>query len=286
MKIGISALLTDLSIRPDDLARESEARGFESLWFADHSYIPVEEFKGSDVRPASHLRTEFHSCLEQLTNVATAAAVTKTIKVATGMCLMTLRDPLITAKALASIDYLSGGRLLVGVGAGWHTGEAANHGTEYKTRLRKMSERVKAMQQVWANEKYEFHGDYVNFCEVWCKPKPAQRPGPPIIAGMDGELGMERMTEWANGWCPSPLSLPNLEQKLERVRGNLRKAGRDPNTFSISIFYNNGWQNTDIQSSEIDRMARLGLERVVLNVPPLSKSEVTSILDKYARLVR
>jgi probable F420-dependent oxidoreductase len=213
-----------------------------------------------------------------------AALATTKLKIASGMCILTERDPLTTAKAIATIDYLSGGRVIFGVGAGWHSVEMGNHGTVFKERYEVLRERVLAIREIWANEQAEYHGKYVNFAPVWAHPQPIQRPRPPIIAGFDGPKSIKRMIEWSDGWCPTQLSLPDLPEKIATVKRYLRDAGRDPNTYPISLFYNSAWETTDIDKSEMDRLETLGVERVVLNLPPEGPDTVLPVLDKYAKL--
>jgi probable F420-dependent oxidoreductase len=305
VKYGLSIIIQNRSIRPDVLGREAEARGFESLWITDHSYIPVEAHEGHKAHQLSpktgsgdaptmivgeagekaDTRFEFRYCLEALTSMGAALCATTKLNVASGMCILTERDPLTTAKAISSLDYLSGGRVIFGVGAGWHAVEMANHGTVFKQRYALLRERVLAIRAIWANDQAEYSGKYVNIARIWTHPRPVQQPHPPIIAGFDGPTAIQRMIEWSDGWCPTQLSLPDLPQKIETVRGYLRDAGRDPLAYPISLFYNNAWISTDVNKADMDQLEQLGVGRVVLNLPPAESDQVLPVLDKYAKLL-
>jgi probable F420-dependent oxidoreductase len=285
MKLGIHMLATDSSIRPDELAREVEARGFESLWFGDHSYVPVEIHTGPDEgQPKSHARAEYRSCIDPLISIAMAVGVTRHLKLATGVCLMTERDPLNTAKMVATLDCLSGGRIIFGVGAGWHAGEIANHGVDFRARYKVLRERVLLMRQLWTNDQTEFAGEHVKVSRVWCLPRPAQRPHPPVIAGVEGPTSMERMIEWADGWAATERSLSDLPKQVAKLHELLRRVGRAPSDFPMTILPQNGFLRTSISEAEMAQFKELGFDRVVLNIAPGNREHVVPLLDEYALL--
>src|SRR5215475_4427522 len=200
MHFGVTMFATDFAIRVDDLARECEARGFESLWFPEHTHIPTSRVSPWPGGP--NLPKEYWHTVDLFVAMATAAAVTKTLKVASGICLLVERDPIVTAKEVASLDHLSGGRVIFGIGGGWNLEEMEHHGTNPKTRWRLLRERVLAMKELWTKDEAEFHGEFVHFERSWSYPKPVQKPHPPILMGGDGARTFDRVIEFCDGWLP------------------------------------------------------------------------------------
>ncbi len=198
MKLGVSIFPTDYSVSPTDLAVAAEERGFDSLWFPEHSHIPVSRLTpwpgGGD------LPQQYYDCMDPFVALAAAAAVTKTIKLGTGICLVIQRDPIQTAKEVATLDKISGGRVQFGVGGGWNLDEISNHGTEFKTRFRLMGERIAAMKEIWTQEQAEYHGEFVDFDPIFAAPKPVQKPYPPIIVGGGFPHSAKRVIEYGDGW--------------------------------------------------------------------------------------
>ena len=192
MKYGILMFQADFAIRPDELARAVEERGFESLFFPEHTHIPSSrETPWSD---RGHDLPEMYSHTYDLFVALTAAAMaTTTLTLASGICLLIQRDPIITAKAVASLDQLSRGRLIFGVGGGWNQEEMENHGTDYKTRWGLMRERVEAMKAIWSEETASYHGKHVHFDNIWSWPKPLQQPHPPILVAGNGARTLQRV---------------------------------------------------------------------------------------------
>ena len=208
MKLGITIFATDYAMRPDDLAQACEERGFESVWFPEHTHIPASlrtppPFGTKVPRYLWHLHDLF-------VTLTAAAAVTKTIKIGSGICLVVERDPIILAKAVASVDQLSNGRLLFGIGAGWNAEEMENHGTPFQRRWKVLRERIEAMKQIWTEEAAEYHGEFVNFDPIWSYPKPLQKPHPPIILGTVSAKGMNRVVRYCDGWIPTGVPLQEL----------------------------------------------------------------------------
>src|SRR5436305_1302593 len=196
MKIGIAMFPTDYSITPSDLGQAVEERGFESLWFPEHTHIPTS--RKSPWPGGPNLPDVYKQALDPFMALTAAAVATKRIKLATGICLVVERDPIHLAKHVASLDYLSGGRFIFGIGGGWNAEEMANHGTDFKKRWRVLRERVLAMKEIWTKEEAEFHGEFVNFDKIWCSPKPVQKPHPPIFMGGDGETTFDRVAEFCD----------------------------------------------------------------------------------------
>src|SRR6266403_4355523 len=200
MHFGVVMFPTDYAMRVDDLARAVEARGFESLWFPEHTHIPVSRrspWPGGPTLPKEYWHTH-----DLFVALATAAAVTTTLKVGSGICLLVERDPITTAKEVASLDYLSRGRVLFGIGGGWNAEEMAHHGTDFDARWKVLRERVAAMQEIWTKDEAEYHGKFVNFDKLWSYPKPVQKPHPPILMGGAGPHARQRAADFGGHWLP------------------------------------------------------------------------------------
>ena len=200
MDYGVYMFPTDYAIRPDDLAREAEQRGFESLWFPEHTHIPAA--RRSPWPGGSDLPREYWHTYDPFVALMAAAGATNKIKLGTGICLVIERDTIVMAKEVASVDRLSNGRFIFGIGGGWNAEEMENHGTNFRRRWRILREKILAMKEIWSKEEAEFHGDYVNFDKVWCYPKPVQQPHPPIYMGGDGATTFDRVVEFCDGWMP------------------------------------------------------------------------------------
>ena len=202
MEFGVTMFPADYAMDIPELARESEARGFESLWFPEHTHMPVAtELNSTGTGP---LADEYRRTLDQWVALGAAAAVTSKIKLGSGICLVTQRDPILLAKEVASVDHLSKGRVIFGIGAGWNRPEIENHGVPYARRWRMMRERIAAMKAIWANDVAEYHGDLVDFGPLNSWPKPVQKPHPEIIVGGDGPRAVDHMVEYGDGWLPHP----------------------------------------------------------------------------------
>ncbi len=276
MHIGLSIFPTDYSIQPVALARAAETRGFESLWLPEHSHIPVR--RESPWPGGAQLPKMYSEVYEPFVSLAAAAAVTTTLKLATGICLVVQRDPLQTAKSVASLDRISGGRFLFGIGAGWNAEEMRNHGTEFRTRFGLMRERILAMQEIWCQEQAEFHGRFVDFDPVYAWPKPRQRPYPPIHLGGGFPGAVKRAIEYGDGWMPI-WGRDQILERLPEVRAMIGAAGRDPDAFEVSIF------GAPPKADELARMRDAGISRAVLTLPSAAADEVEPLLDRHARLV-
>jgi probable F420-dependent oxidoreductase len=275
MDFGVTMFPADYAMDVAELGRESEARGFESLWFPEHTHMPVATVLNS--AGTGPLADEYRRTLDQFVVLGAVAAATSRIKLGTGICLVTQRDPILLAKEVASVDYLSKGRLIFGIGAGWNRPEIENHGVTYARRFRVMRERIKAMQAIWTNDVAEYHGDFVNFDAINSWPKPIQKPHPPIIVGGDGPRAVEHAVEYGDGWIPHPTGggAP-LADRIAAANRKLAEAGRGP--IPITIF---GAQGDD---AEIAEYQRLGVSRVVLRLPPRARDEVMPVLDRFAAL--
>ena len=280
MFFGVSMFATDFAIRPDDLARLLEDRGFESMWVPEHTHIPASRRSPWPGGPG--LPEEYWHTYDPFLALTAAAAVTKNLKLGTGICLMVERDPITTAKEVASLDMLSDGRFIFGIGGGWNAEEMENHGTAFRRRWRVLRERMLAMKEIWANDEAEFHGEFVNFDKIRSYPKPVQKPHPPIIMGGDGPRTFDRVIEYCDGWMPiqgRPSDGPDLPEKIAILKQRATDAGRDPASISISVFAAQPTQEN------ISRLGDAGVERVVFSLPAADKETVLPLIDEYAKLI-
>jgi probable F420-dependent oxidoreductase len=277
MHIGALIFPTDLSIRPDRLAVELEARGFESFWVTEHTHIPTSRrtpWPGGPELPDMYRRT-----LDPYVALTAAAAVTKNLKLGTGISLVGQHHPLTLAKTVASLDLVSDGRFLLGIGVGWNEDEMEHHGMDPKHRRGIVREHVLAMKKVWTEEAAGFDGKYVKFSPSWSWPKPVQWPNPPVImGGAGGPVTFKHIVEYCDGWMPIH-GRRDIADKLPELRAAAETAGRDPATIEIGVF------GCPPKPEVIESYAALGVARVTFSLPPESADVVLPILDKYAPLL-
>jgi len=277
MKLGVTMFATDYSIRPDDLAKECEDRGFESVWFPEHTHIPVSRKSpwpvGGDLPP------EYWHTHDLFVALTAAAVATKTIKIGSGICLVIERDPIVMANAVASVDQLSNGRLLFGIGGGWNAEEMENHGTPFNRRWKILRERIEAMKEIWANEEAEYHGEFVNFDPIWSHPKPAQKPHPPILLGTLSSGGLNRVVNYCDGWIPVGFVIDDLPAAIQDLHQRADQAGRPKEEIPVSIF---GAQDDE---AELQKLQELGIDRGVFVIPSKERDEVLPLLDTYAGFI-
>jgi probable F420-dependent oxidoreductase len=272
MHYALTMFPTDSSITPARLALAAEERGFESLWFPEHSHIPASRrtpFPGGGDLPKM-----YYDVLEPFVALATAAQATRRIKLATGICLVPQRDPLHLAKSVATLDLLSGGRFLFGIGSGWNIEEMENHGTDAATRGTRMRESVEAMKAVWTENEAEYHGKLIDFDPVMSWPKPVQKPHPPIHVGGAWPLGAKRAVRYGDGWSPIH-GFGDLASKLPEFRAMAEAAGRDPASLEISIF------GVGPKPEDAARYIQNGANRLVFALPPAAEDQVLPLLDRY-----
>jgi probable F420-dependent oxidoreductase len=277
MHIGACIFPTDRAIRPDDLARELETRKFESLFVPEHTHIPTSRrspFAGGQL-PEEYKRT-----YDPFVALMAAAAATKNLKVGTGICLIIERDTITTAKAVASLDALSNGRFLFGIGGGWNAEEMEHHGTEFKTRFKKLEEQVRAMKEIWTKDMAEFHGRYVNFDSIWSWPKPAQKPNPPVLLGGESGYTLQRVVDFCDGWFPRARNHEAIMSAFKDLKARAAKAGRDMKTISVSVF---GMATAD--EAKLDAYREAGFTRVLLRLPPEGREVVLPLIDQWAKLI-
>ncbi len=280
MHIGLSMFPTGYAIEPHHLAIEAEARAFESLWFPEHTHIPAS--RRTPYPGGGDLPREYWHTFDPFGALCAAAAVTKTIKLATGICLLIERDTIVTAKETATVDRLSGGRFLFGIGGGWNVEEMENHGTDFKTRFKKLREQVHAIREIWTKEAAEFHGEMVRFDPIWCDPKPVQKPGPPVILGGTSTHAMDRAIDYGDGWMPidggvGPDALGPMLAKFDRRRA---ARGRDRASMTLTIF------GAPQRAEALSRYRDLGVDRAVLIIRPEARELVLPKLDRLAALAR
>ncbi len=278
MHIGLTMFATDYAIQPHDLAREAEARGFESLWLPEHSHIPSS--RKSPWPGGAELPKHYYASYDPFVSLAAAAMMTKTIKLATGICLVIQRDPIHTAKEVSTVDRLSSGRFLFGIGAGWNAEEMAHHGTAFETRFKLMRERVLAMKAIWTQDRAKFAGQFVQFDEIMQWPKPVQKPHPPILVGGGFPHAAKRAIAYGDGWIPIGGRQIDPAQTLPEFRKMAKDAGRDPASLSFSVF------GAPSDAELVKRYRDSGVDRVVLQLPSKSREEILPMLDRGAALMQ
>lgn len=274
MKFGVATFVTDEGIRPDILAKAAEERGFESLLVPEHSHIPASRktpYPGGGDLPHAYYRS-----LDPFSALSAAASATERIKLGTGICAVFQRDPIHTAKEVATVDLLSNGRFLFGVGAGWLREEMRHHGTDPTVRLRLMGERIQVMKAFWTEEVAEFHGEYIDVAPSYMWPKPVQRPHPPILVGGMGPTVLDRVLEYGDGWLPNMIGQPSeaLHTMLVELQHKASDAGRPPVPVSVL--------GAPLDAAEIDTYEALGVDRSIFLMPTLPTDETLDILDKLA----
>jgi probable F420-dependent oxidoreductase len=277
MHYGVFIFPTDYSIRIDELARAAEERKFESLFVTEHTHIPTS--RRSPFAGGGPLPKEYSHTLDPFIGLTAAASVTKRLKVGTGICLVVEHDPITLAKTIASLDLLSNGRFLFGIGAGWNAEEMENHGTVFKTRFRLLRERIQAMKTIWTDDAPEFHGEFVNFDAIWSYPKPVQKPHPPILLGGESGHTLQRVVDFCDGWFPRGRNAEVILPGLADLRARAARAGRDPATISVSVFAAKPERET------LDAYAAAGITRSIFRLPSEGRDTVLPLLDQYAKLI-
>lgn len=275
MKYGVMIFPTEYAIHPAELGVEAEQRGFESLWVAEHSHIPAS--RETPWPGGAELPQMYYDAVDPFVALAMAAQATRTLKLATGICLVVQRDPIQTAKEVASLDVLSGGRFLFGVGGGWNREEMANHGTPFEGRWKLLRERIEAMKAIWSEERAEYHGERVSFDPIIANPKPRQKPHPPIHVGGAFPGGMRRAIRYGDGWIPiSGRGDDDVAKHVPAFRREAAAAGRDPESLELSIYA------CPPDKDAAARYRDAGATRVVFGLPPAGRDVVLGALDKLA----
>jgi probable F420-dependent oxidoreductase len=277
MQFGVMMFATDYAIRPDELARAVEERGFESLWFPEHTHIPASRqspWPGGPDLPKDYWHTH-----DLFVALSMAAAVTKTLKIGSGICLVIERDPITLAKEVATLDFLSNGRFLFGIGGGWNAEEMANHGTDFRRRWKVLRERIEAMKAIWRDDNAEYHGEFVNFDAIWSWPKPVQKPHPPIYLGGHGDKALERIVRYCDGWLPIPVRAGELLDEVKTLRSRAAAAGRDPASLAVTLY------GMPADADALRRFVGPDVQRATFSLPSAPRDKVLPLLDRYAAVI-
>lgn len=273
-RFGITMFPTDYAIQPVALAKAVEERGFDSLFFPEHTHIPTSRatpFPGGIDLPKMYWHTH-----DPFVALGACAAVTSKIRIGTGICLVIERDPITLAKEVASLDMISNGRFVFGIGAGWNREEMENHGADFKNRWGVVREKVLAMKEIWTEEEAEFHGKHVNFDPLWSYPKPVQAGGPPVWIGANSKWVFDRVAEYADGWMPiGGLGKGNLE----RMQQALEAKGRKLEDLELSLF------GAPTKADELKGCIDQGFDTCIFNIPSEDEAKTLARLDKLAALV-
>jgi probable F420-dependent oxidoreductase len=282
MHLGFSTMNTHKNIQPTELGPLLEERGYESLWFGEHSQIPTAR---NSPHPREAVMPEpYKNMMDPYISLTAAACVTTKLKLGTSISLLLERELFSQAKTLMTLDRISNGRLLVGTGVGWNEEQFNNASNlPWKRRFSAMKETVAATRTLWTDEEPEFHGDIINFDPVWCSPKPIQQPGPPILYGGVGPLGLKHTVDWADGWMPVSASLEDIPKAIADFNEQLKQAGRDPDTFDITMII--------MEKPAIDRLKLfrdLGVKRAILGGSHENwdnSDMLRDLIDKFAEFI-
>jgi probable F420-dependent oxidoreductase len=270
VKFGIAMFPTDEAVDPATLARLVEERGFESLFFPEHTHIPAS--RRTPYPAGGELPREYSRTLDPFVALTAAAAATGRLRIATGICLVVERDPITTAKEVASIDHVSGGRFMFGVGAGWNEEEMENHGTDPRRRFGLMRERIEAMKAIWTEDEASYHGEHVDFDSIWCWPKPISKPHPPVLVGGNGERVLDRVVAFGDEWMPNRAS--GLRERIEKLNRLAEEAGRGPIPVTLS--------GAKPDRKLIERGEEAGVHRCTFYIAPADAGETERQLDELA----
>ncbi|MGB1880349.1 MAG: LLM class F420-dependent oxidoreductase [Gammaproteobacteria bacterium] len=271
---GVMIFATDRSMQPVELAREVEARGLDSLFVPEHTHIPLDT--SSPFFPEGKIPEHYLRTYDPFVVLGACAAVTERIRLGTGICLVSQRHPITLAKEVATIDRMSNGRFIFGVGAGWNRPEIENHGVEFERRWRVVRERILAMKTIWTEDEAEFHGEYVNFDRMWSYPKPVQAGGPPIWIGANSRFVAERIAEYGDGWIP--VGGRAGEGTVEQVREACAARGRNFDDITLALFY------PPMDEAEIRNSLAQGYSHLIFGLPSESREKVLPVLDQIATL--
>jgi len=278
MRVGAFYFPADYGINMAELAKALEDRGFDSLFVPEHTHIPASRkspFPGGGELPKRYSHTH-----DPFVALSFAAAATKKLKLGTGILLVPQHEPIVTAKAIASLDQLSGGRFIFGIGGGWNVEEMENHGAKYQTRFKQMREHVLAMKELWTREEASYDGEFVKFDRVWSWPKPAQKPHPPVILGGETDHTLRRVIEYCDGWFPRPRGGFDVVKGVGHLHQMAEKAGRDPSTITTIVF---GAAN---DAKALESYDKAGIQSALLAIPDESRDEILRYLDKIAPLAK
>jgi probable F420-dependent oxidoreductase len=278
MLFGGAMFFTEYAMSAPELARALEQRGFESVWAPEHSHIPLS--RKTPYPLGGELPREYYDAMDPFVVLAAASQVTKTIKLGTGVLLVQQRDAIQTAKLVASIDQISQGRFLFGVGGGWNQDEMENHGTVYATRFKRMRESIEAMKEIWTKPESSYHGEFVNFEPMIARPKPVQKPHPPIHVGGGFPHAARRAIRYGDGWIPV-MGHADVLDALPKFHAMMREAGREPGSIEVTLFL-----LVSDDADTLKRLADMGVTRVVPIFPPQKGDVVLPMIDRWANVMR
>ncbi len=273
---GVTMFPTDEAMDIVQLAAAAEARGFDALFLPEHTHIPASRltpWPGGGELPREYYRTQ-----DPFVALAAAAAVTTRLKLGTGIALVTERDPILMAKQVASLDLVSNGRLLLGIGAGWNAEEMANHGVAFEKRWSVLRERVLAMRAIWSDDPASFHGEHVSFDPIHAWPKPVQPGGPPVLLGASSRYAFARIAEYGDGWMPIARPGVDLADGMVRLEAAMAAVGREMASLDLTLF------GAGPDPERVKRYMGLGFNRIVFGLPPAPADKVVPLLDRYAEL--
>jgi len=270
MEFGIGYFPTHDAVGPGPIARLVEEHGFESLFFAEHTHIPAS--RESPWPGGTELPRKYWHTYDLFVALTAAAAATTRLRIGSGICLVTERDPIATAKATASVDHISGGRFEFGVGAGWNREELVNHGTDPRTRMRLFKERIEAIKEIWTNDEASYHSEFVNFDRIWSYPKPVQRPHPPVLVGGNGPTVLDRVLAFGDAWFPNYQGGAVLKEAVELQA----RAERRIDFQVISV---------PADARELEKLAQVGCTRAVYWLPSTPMSQIEPKLEVWERAV-
>jgi alkanesulfonate monooxygenase SsuD/methylene tetrahydromethanopterin reductase-like flavin-dependent oxidoreductase (luciferase family) len=260
VKFGAFMFPTEYSMEPAALGRAMEERGYESVFFPEHTHIPASRLTPYPL--ADELPQEYYNALDPFVALSAVAAVTERLRL---------------GKTVATLDIVSGGRVLFGIGAGWNREEMENHGTDPSRRWKLMRERIEAMKRIWTEDEAEYHGEFVDFDRIWQWPKPVQKPHPPILLGNNPRNALRRVVRYADGWMPNGINPKTFPQRIQQLNELAEEAGRGP--IPVTMF------GTPPQAEAVEHFAEVGVERCILPLPPAPAEEVMPLLDAQARLI-
>ena len=292
MDIGVFSFNTEYSMRADHLARAAEARGFESLWVPEHTHIPVPA-PGEPAHPETgmpmaggnlfFLPEEYRHMSDPFTSLAAAAAVTRRLKLGTCVCLINQYHPINLAKHVATLDRLSDGRFIFGIGSGWNVAEMGHHGVGFDERWQQLRERLAALRTLWSQERASFKGKYVEFAESWQYPKPLRSQGPPVVLGtLNSAFGRAQVARHGDGWLPLTFDIDETAQSVADVHAQMRALGRDPDQLEVSLFFLNDEPQT---AATLAKARDTGAKRAIMRLPIGDETVVLKALDEYARFI-
>jgi probable F420-dependent oxidoreductase len=277
MRYGVTMFVTDVSMDIVELAKATEDRGLDSVWLPEHTHIPTSRRSPWPVNPDVELPDQYKRCLDPFVGLTAAAMVTERLRIGTGILLAAQHEPLVTAKAAATLDRVSGGRLSLGIGFGWNEDEMADHGVDYRTRRAHTRDHMLAMRQLWEHDVASYAGQYVSFPPTWSWPKPVQTPLPVLMGGAAGPKLFDHIAEYAQGWIP--IGGRGLTDAVPELRDRVAAAGRDPSELEITPF------GSLPDHGKLDHFEKVGVTECIFDLPSAAAEKVLPILDRYGELV-